>query len=270
MPPDQPIPDLSEHADGPPLIALLGEDDAHSAFPLGDREYDWHDHVRGQVFCVESGLVHVRTPHGSWLMPPHRAGWIPPGVSHRVSIKGALSGWTLLLAPRLGHLMPDKPCVFGVNELMRALVRRAVSWADPAQLDESQTRLLAVLLDEMCGAPQQPLHLPMPSDRRAQRIAAALFDEPGSPRTLEEWAAWAGLSPRALSRLFRAETAMSFAQWRRQAQLIHALERLAAGNSVATVADALGYATPSNFIAMFRACMGDSPGRYFSLNTSTR
>ena len=67
-----------EDAGGPALIALRGGDDPDSPYRLGSREYDWHSHVRGQLFCVESGLVHVRTSHGSWLLPP-RAGWIPPG-----------------------------------------------------------------------------------------------------------------------------------------------------------------------------------------------
>lgn len=68
-----------EDAGGPALIALRGGDDPDSPYRLGSREYDWHSHVRGQLFCVESGLVHVRTSHGSWLLPPQRAGWIPPG-----------------------------------------------------------------------------------------------------------------------------------------------------------------------------------------------
>ena len=34
--------------------------------------------------------------------------------------------------------------------------------------------------------------------------------------------------------------------------------------AVATVADALGYASPSGFIAMFRRAFGASPGRYFA------
>ena len=68
-----------EDAGGPALIALRGGDDPDSPYRLGSREYDWHSHVRGQLFCVESGLVRVRTSHGSWLLPPQRAGWIPPG-----------------------------------------------------------------------------------------------------------------------------------------------------------------------------------------------
>jgi AraC-like DNA-binding protein len=65
-----------------------------------------------------------------------------------------------------------------------------------------------------------------------------------------------------------AELHISFAQWSQQARLVHALEQLARGEPVATVADALGYATPSNFIAMFRRSFGDSPRRYFAASAS--
>jgi AraC-like DNA-binding protein len=258
------VPDLSERADGPALIALWGSDEADSEFRLGTREYDWHSHLRGQVFCVESGLVHVRTAHGSWLLPPHRAGWIPPGEAHKVSISGAMSGWSVLISPRASRELPERPCVIGISELMRALVRRAVTWAAQDRLDTEQARMTAVLLDEMRRAPHEPLHLPMPIDRRLLRIATAICEQPESTRTLDEWAQWAGLSPRTLSRLFLTETAVSFAQWRQQARLVHALERLARGEAVADIADALGYATPSNFIAMFKRSFGDSPARYFT------
>lgn len=258
------LPDYSEQADGPPLIALWNEDGADSQFRLGTREYAGHSHLRGQVFCVESGLLHVRTHHGSWLLPPHRAGWIPPGLEHQVSVSGAMSGWSMLLAPSACAALPQRPCVIGVNELMRALVRRAASWAGRPRLAHEQERVVAVLLDEMRQAPHQPLHLPMPSDRRLLRVAKAILAQPDAARTLAEWADWGGMSARTLSRQFRAETGSSFAQWRRQAGLTHALERLARGDPVAVVADALGYATASNFIVMFRRAFGESPARYFA------
>src|SRR5450830_1366971 len=94
--------DLSECIDGPPLIALWGDNmvaEPESQFQLGTREYDWHSHLRGQLFCIESGLVHARTAHGSWLLPPQRAGWIPPGELHQASISGVISGWSVLIAP---------------------------------------------------------------------------------------------------------------------------------------------------------------------------
>ncbi|MFW8292811.1 helix-turn-helix domain-containing protein, partial [Klebsiella pneumoniae] len=82
-------------------------------------------------------------------------------------------------------------------------------------------------LDEIRQAPHEPLHLPMPVDRRLVRIAQAVLEQPQDTRTLQAWAAWAGLSPSTLSRLFLAETGSSFAQWRQQARLTHALEMLA-------------------------------------------
>lgn len=260
-------PDISEWADGPDLVALWGDDQAGSEFRLGTREYDWHSHLRGQVFCVESGLVHMRTARGSWLSPPNRAGWIPPGMAHKVVISGANSGWSMLISPRASRCLPDHPCVLGINELMRALVRRAASWSALPALDAGRQRVVDLLLDEIARAPHEALHLPLPLDRRLLRITSAIVGQPGIERTLEQWAAWAGLSARTLSRLFQQETGSSFAQWRQQAGLVHAMELLAQGQAVGVVADALGYASPSNFIAMFRRNFGDSPARYFAQRT---
>ena len=67
-----------------------------------------------------------------------------------------------------------------------------------------------------------------------------------------------------MSRLFRAETALSFAQWRQQARLSRGLEHLAEGMLVAAVADALGYVSVSAFVAMFRRNFGQPPARYFA------
>lgn len=258
-------PDIADRLDGPPVVALWGSDGPSPDFQLGTREYDWHTHKRGQVFCVESGLIHVRTSHGSWLLPPHRAGWMPPDVPHKVSVSGAMSGWSVLTAPAVSGDLPAEPCVIAIGDLMLALVRRAVSWTAQERLEPEQERVVAVLLDEIRRAPHEPLHLPMPTDPRLLRIAKAILDRPDDDRTAEEWADWGALSPRTLRRLVLAETGLSFAQWRQQARLTHALEMLARGDPVAIVSDALGYATPSNFIAMFRRAFGDSPAHYFAI-----
>jgi AraC-like DNA-binding protein len=259
------VEDYSERTDGPALLAFWGGDEPENAFRLGTREYGWHRHARGQLFCIEQGLVRVRTAQGSWLLPPHRAGWIPPGLDHEASVSGALSGWGVMLAPDVSTLLPERPCVMGVSELLRALVRRAASWPHSAgALEPEQARVVAVLLDEIRGAREEVLHLPMPAERRLLAIANRLIAHPDDTRTLDELAVWAGLSARTARRHFVAQTGMSFVQWRQQARLTLALERLASGEGVAQVADALGYATPSNFIAMFRKAFGESPGRYFS------
>jgi AraC-like DNA-binding protein len=126
----------------------------------------------------------------------------------------------------------------GGSELMRALVRRAAAWTSADQLTSEQKRIVAVLLDEIRHAPQEPLHLPMPTDLRALRMANGLIKRPDDGRTLQELADRAGLSERTARRLFALETGMSFAQWRQQARLTLALERLANDEPVAAVAEA--------------------------------
>ncbi len=262
--------DLSEWLEGPPLIALRGNEDSDNEFQLGTREYDWHQHARGQVFCVEAGMIQVNTPHGSWLLPPHRAGWMPPNIPHQVRVSGALTGWSLLITPQGGRRLPKQPCVIGITEVLHALVRRAENWDNHAPLAPEQARIAAVIIDEIRRAPHESLHIPMPSDPRLARVAQAILEDPGNPRTLDDWAQWGAMSARTLRRLIVSETGLSFAQWRQQAQLGHALEMLAHGASVTEVSDRLGYASPSNFIAMFRRAFGDSPAHYFLTRTGSQ
>jgi AraC-like DNA-binding protein len=255
-------PDWSEEAEGPGLVVFPGSDAPGLEFRLGTQEYDWHHHVRGQLFCVESGMLHVWTAAGSWMLPPHRAGWMPPGLPHRVSVHGAMTGWTILVAPRLAIALPATPGVVGVSELMRALVRRAVAW--PGDRSPEQDRQAEVLLDEVRLARPERLHLPMPEDPRLNRIAAAFLSHPADRRSLDAWARWGGISARSLRRLFLQETGLRFGQWRRQARLILSLDLLAKGQPVNVVSDSLGYETPSSFIAMFKRSFGVTPGQLFT------
>ncbi len=255
--------DHSERVDGPSLIVLAGDASPQNEFRLGTREYDWHGHRRGQLLCVETGLIHVWTEHGTWLLPPHRAGWIPPGQPHKVTVTGALSGWTLLVAPTACANLPDVPCVIGIGEVLSALARRAITWNKDDALTPEQERIAVVIFDEVARAPHESLHLPMPHDPRLLRVAHAILDEPGRACTLDAWASVAAMSSRSLRRAMREETGLGFAQWREQARLLRAMDMLARDEPVARVADAMGYASPSNFIAMFRKALGVTPGQVF-------
>ena len=123
---------------------------------------------------------------------------------------------------------------------------------------------MGVLLDELRAAPLEPIHLPMPADRRLQRLTEAMIAEPGLRFTIDEWGARVGASNRTLSRLFQRETGMSFVRWRQQLHIGVALQRLAAGQPVTVIAGDLGYESISAFIAMFRRMLGTTPTRYFS------
>ncbi|MFP4513915.1 MAG: helix-turn-helix domain-containing protein, partial [Acidimicrobiales bacterium] len=120
--------------------------------------------------------------------------------------------------------------------------------------------LLTVLLDQLDGLPSAPLQLPTPVDPRARDVATALLDDPAV--SLGHVARSVGSSRRTLERRFRAETAMTLAAWRRRARLLRALELLADGTSVTTTAMTVGYATPSSFVASFKAELGTTPGTF--------
>lgn len=260
--------DYSEWQDGPSVIAIQGDDSATTEYRLGTREYDWHHHIRGQLFCVEAGLIQIQAEHGSWVLPPYRAGWVPPNVPHKVRVSGAMSGWTMFMKLDFCEGLPQTPCVVVISDVLRALAKRAVQWEIQPLMSPEQDRIAAVIHDEIRRAPHESLHVPMPRDPRLVRVVHAMIADPGSTRSLDEWASFGAMSPRTLRRLFTVETGHSFEQWRQQMRLMHGLDLLARGALVTEVSDALGYATPSNFIAMFRKVFGDSPAHYFSAKQS--
>ena len=146
---------------------------------------------------------------------------------------------------------------------MRELILRAMSINGGSAPTAREERLFAVLLDEIETLSVAPLALPWPRDPRLVRLTEALQIDPGKSATLAEWGKEVGASSRTLARLFVRDTGMSFRRWREQLRLVSAIERLAAGEQVTTVAMELGYDSVSAFINMFRKNLGATPSRYF-------
>lgn len=232
-------------------------------FPHGHR-IRRHRHAAGQLIFAASGVMTVATDAGRWVVPPERAVWVPPQVPHEIRMTGAVRMRTLYLDGKARARLPTDCAVVHVRPLLRELVLAAVAFTKPYAPTSREGRIVAVLLDELVAARTAPLHLPMPSDPRARAITERLLDDPGDKRSLGAWARDAGASARTLARLFRRETGLGFAEWRQQARLLHALERLAAGEAVTSLALDLGYDSPSAFITMFRSRLGATPGRYFA------
>jgi AraC-like DNA-binding protein len=222
----------------------------------------WH-----QLLLATSGVLTVETAQGSWVVPPGRAVWVPDGMGHRLVMTGRVRVRALYLAAAaaetagalagVGCRAVNVPPV--LRELVDLTVRRAPLYPDrPAD-----ARLVGVVVDLLEELPAAPLRLPLPRDRRALDVAAALRADPASEATVAELAAQAGAARRTIERLFRAETGMSVGTWRQRLRLVEALRLLAAGEPVSRVAPAVGYSTPSAFGAMFVRHMGTTPGRYF-------
>ena len=122
---------------------------------------------------------------------------------------------------------------------------------------------MALIIDELEILPTLPLSLPQPDDQRIARICSSLQANPSDNSTLAYWAAQLGLDGKTIQRLFQRQTGMSFGQWRQQARLLLALERLAQREKVIEIAAELGYESPSAFAHMFKKQFGKTPSQFF-------
>jgi AraC-like DNA-binding protein len=232
-------------------------------------EHPTHRHGRAQIILAIRGLVRCVVADGLWMVPRQCALWIPGGVEHGVRCAGDLEAYVMLVDPAAAPRMPQVCTTFSVGPLLRELM---VAVSDlPALYDPEgpDGRLIQTMLDQLGRAPVESLHLPMPGDARLRRIADVLLADPGDRKTPADWARAVAMSERSLFRLVLGQTGMSFGRWRRQFQVTAAIERLAQGASVQTVAFALGYESASAFVTMFRKAMGQPPGRYLAARQAT-
>ncbi len=221
-----------------------------------------HSHAQGQLLGASRGLLSVGTEAGLSVVPATHAVWVPPHHPHSLRSHGAFEGWSVYVAEAACAGLPGEPRTVRMSELMRAAVKRAAGWPAGEGLTAAGHRLAAVMLDEIAQLEPESFSLPLPQEARLLRLAEALAADPASEAGLEEWAAFAGLSPRTVSRHFVSETGFSFTAWRQRLRLIRSLEMLAEGLPVTTVAIDLGYSSVSAFIALFRRSFGQTPAAY--------
>lgn len=206
----------------------------------------------------------VATKRASYVVPPQRAVWMPAGVPHRIVARTNVAMRTLYIEPKAALDLPSDVQVLHITPLMRELIIEAAESAPVYEPDTPQSRLMGVVLDQIAVQPSVSLVLPMPEDSRLLPIARSLSENPADRRGLESWSKSVGASTRTLSRLFKAQTGMSYRAWCQQCQLHRAIELLATGVAVDATATRLGYASTSAFIAMFRRAFGTTPARYFA------
>lgn len=241
-------------SEGATVAAFAVELRAEFSFPA-------HQHPRGQMIGCSRGVVTILTELGAWVVPAGHAIWLPPRHKHGGQSFGPGIGWSLYITPDVCRSLPDQPRTVLVPSLLREAVLRAASWDDD-RMDAGRQRIADLIVDEISRLPPEGLGLPMPRDPRLQRIARAVLEHPEKGRTIDEWANWAGSTPRTLSRRFPRETGLSFTDWQRRARLMRSLEMLAEGHAVTTIALDLGYGSVSGFIALFRRTFGVTPAAH--------
>ena len=227
-------------------------------YPSG-HETGLHRHPRAQLLFATSGVMRVTTEATYFTVPPGAGLWVPADTLHAVRMDGEVAMRALFLRADGAAAGPSTVTVIAVSPLLRELILTVC--AEPIVWDaRGPMRLVAALaLHEIGRAATRPLGLAACQDPRTRRVADVLLANPADPRDLDQLARHAGASVRTLTRLFRAETGMSFQQWRRQLRMTEALARIAQGVPIARAAAQVGYASVPAFGAAFRQTFGVTP-----------
>ncbi|TMR42241.1 AraC family transcriptional regulator [Actinomadura geliboluensis] len=234
-------------------------------FPLSSGQwFDPHSHPQHQLAWTRRGVLCVVVGNAHWVLPPTRALWLPAGVVHRTGATRDAVLCSLYLEPGRCALDWAVPTPVGVDGLLAHLI----AYLARNDLDDDvRLRAEAVVLDLLNPLPTTPIDVPEAVDERVQAVTRALLADPADQRSLEAHARAVGVSRRTLTRLFVNDTGMSFDRWRIHMRMRTALSLLAEGRPVSHAAHAVGYATPSAFLAAFRRTAGTSPSRYLGGDT---
>lgn len=245
-----------EHTERP--VAVLAADYPHGALVPS------HQHRRAQLLYAVEGVMLIEAHAGRWVVPPTRGVWLDAGLEHTVRMSGNVKMRTVFVEPGTVAHLPSGSCVVEVPPLLRELILAGVNV--PFGYDEAgrDGLLMRLLLAELAAIPRLPLYLPWPEDARLRQLCDAIMQEPGLAHEAAPWAARLGCSERTLHRAFQRETGMTFGRWRQHARLLSALEHLAHGEKIVTVALEHGYTSQSAFAAMFRQHFGVPPSAFYA------
>jgi AraC-like DNA-binding protein len=221
-----------------------------------------HRHGWAQLVYAVSGVMSVRAGATLWIVPPASAVWVPAGTEHEIRALGDFAMRTVYFAPALVGNLPAECCALDVSPLLRELVLAIAAVQLIDEEDGEGMRLATVAIDRIAASRTLPLHLPLPRDPRAVRLAERLRAEPACALELPALAREAGASPRAIQRLFLEETGLRFSEWRQRLRLLHGASLVGGGSSVTQAGFEAGYSGTSAFTAAFRRQFGVTPSQF--------
>ncbi|MGP5252914.1 MULTISPECIES: helix-turn-helix transcriptional regulator [Brachybacterium] len=219
-----------------------------------------HVHREHAVFWAARGVASDLEVDGvQRSLAPGQGLFVPPGTPHGASRAETTALAVLFVHPHAWPQAPDQVASVVANAALREMLIHLAQFAMPR---DQRLRAQHVCLELITEEPRVSLALSVPRDPRIVGIARAILSDPADGRSLEDWAYLTSSSTRTLVRAFRAETGMTFAEWRSCARMSAAVALLGDGFPVGVVARRVGYATASAFSAAFHRTMGRPPHRF--------
>lgn len=221
-----------------------------------------HQHRRAQLLYGATGLMHVSTHDGEWVVPPQHAVWIPPETLHAVKFVGVTTRSLYIEPACIAGLDLNSRCkVIVVSPLLRQLLLEAVD-LPPLYNSARDLALMNLLLLELKAMPVREFDIPLPRQPALLKLCQAFLLAPIIHDSAERWASAMFMSASTFRRHFRQQTGMSFSAWRQRACVVCAMTWLLSGKPVNEVALSLGYDNGSSFATMFRRVTGQPPSFY--------
>jgi quercetin dioxygenase-like cupin family protein len=107
-----------------------------------------HVHEWDQLTYATQGVLTVKTADGIWVVPPHRAVWVPAGVDHTEVFSGPVAARSLYIVPELSKFDKRQCTGMNVSPLLRELILKAIAIGKLDAAIPEQSRLIEVLLDQ--------------------------------------------------------------------------------------------------------------------------
>jgi AraC-like DNA-binding protein/quercetin dioxygenase-like cupin family protein len=234
-------------------------------YPRGTR-LDTHLHREAQLVYAARGTMQVTTPKGRWLVPPDRAVWVPARLAHSIDVLADIDMRTLYfdlawLAREQADAELTEEFVVRVSPLLHETI---LALFDGRNDRDRTTLLIRLAMLELHQAEDSATFIPLPKDARCRRAAELVLADPAGAHEIEIVSEKIGTSARTLSRLFTAETQLSFKSWCQRARIAAAIERLSTDTNVSIkqVAGELGYASLPAFSHAFRQVTGRTPTEF--------
>ncbi|WP_111895496.1 AraC family transcriptional regulator [Acinetobacter sp. MB5] len=221
-----------------------------------------HQHDRIQLLHTLSGVIHVGTEEGIWVIPPSKGIWIPENKKHSIQIFGTVEARGVFVEPFARADFNTECSVVAIPKLLSELINQAIEIKDEILPHTRNERLLELILDEIRFLEELPFQLPEAQSAVLKDICKSIKNNLGTVNHLEDLAQQYHVSAKTISRLFKKEMNMNFGVWLKQAKLLQALTDLEMKKPILNIALDLGYESPSAFSYMFKREMGLTPTAY--------
>jgi AraC-like DNA-binding protein len=225
-------------------------------------DLQWHFHDMHKLLYAFEGAIEVESTRGRNLIPRQLAAWIPAGVPHCTSIHG-IRWVSVFFTSEMVDDPEQRVRTVMVSALMREMMREAMRWP----LDGPDCAVRTAFFDAMgklCGewiAREAKLFLPTSKDARVKH--ALDYTAQRMDLSLEAVCKHVGMSVRSLRRHVKAETGMTWEDYRHRSRLLQAISLLSETDEpVSEIAARCGFESPSAFARVFRRQMSESPRDY--------